>query len=460
MNSRFPSRRRARVAAAVTASALALGGALIATPAFAADSTAITDATLTWGISGEAGGGAFAGGCNFLSAGTGGNTGSSRAWTEADGFYAQQSGNVAILKPDASGALVATTWANKCTTPAGTPVSPMSTTSLSGNVVQLSAGEGTKSADGSVSVSWDGSFTVTFYGGMTYWSAADPQLTLDAAGNGTLTATASGYAASMDDATRFDPIAPTTVTLATFTNGTLSDIGFSATPNYRGVEVTATAPQLRTGANWGAFPQDLVNFHEITGQSSYWYSSGGSRDAAKVASPLGVTFTTETGTPVVTSPEDIDVVVPQPATPETGSFGWAFESQNPVSLGTATQQGQNFVAVGALNNIVVTDTRAGGTQPHTWSISGAVSDFSNGTASFSGGYLGWTPKVVTGSTEVTAGPAVASSHTGGTGLAASSVLAQANGAVSATVGAELSLVIPATTTAGSYTAQLTITALN
>src|SRR4051794_18071918 len=92
-----------RALAGLTVAATAAGLVMTATGSAQAASSAITDASFTWGLSGEQGGGAFANGCNFLSAGTAGNTGSSRAWTEADGFYSTQAGNVKVEKPNTSG---------------------------------------------------------------------------------------------------------------------------------------------------------------------------------------------------------------------------------------------------------------------------------------------------------------------------------------------------------------------
>jgi len=282
--------------AAATLAALAA----TAVPAHAAEAvgTSISGATLTWGVSGEAGGGAYFGGCNFLSAGAAGNTEGSRPWTEADGFYAAESGNVRIEKPTASGGWTQPTWATKCQDKNGAEVTAASVTSLTGNRVVLSEGAGSTDASGAGSISWQGSFTVTFYGGMTYWTASDPVLTVAADGHGTLTATASGYAASMDDPSKWEAITPTTVTLADLSDVQLDADGFATTPAYLGVAVTTTgtAQTARTTANegwWGSFPQSFVTFQERTGQSSYWYSSGGSRDAAKPAAPLTVGYTSQ-----------------------------------------------------------------------------------------------------------------------------------------------------------------------
>jgi len=256
--------------------------------------------------------------------------------------------------------------------------------------------------------------------------------------------------------------------LADITGAEVTDEGLSVTPDYRGVEVTTeSTPQNRTAATWGSFPQSFIDFQQLTGQSSYWYSSGGSRDAAKPTTPLNVSYTLasdggEPGTPA-DDEQDISVTVPTTPTepePETGSFGWAFESTDAVSLGTAVQAGSTFAATGALNTIAVTDTRAGGDAAYSWSISGQVSDFASGSNSFGAGYLGWTPNVTSTGTGVTAGSAVESTLSGGTGLGSSARLASSTAATSADIDAELDLVIPGTTPAGDYTATLTITALS
>ncbi|PPG59050.1 hypothetical protein C5C27_10110 [Rathayibacter sp. AY2B7] len=472
MHPRRPRIHRAAIALLATVSLA--GGALALAPSASAAASpgTVTDASFTWGLSGEAGGGAFFGGCNFLSAGTAGDTGSSRLWTEADGFYAQEAGNVSIVKPDASGALVPTSWGTKCQTAAGTPVNPASTASLTRNAVLVDGGTGTVAADGSTRIEWDGSFTVAFYGGLTYWTATDPVLSVDGAGNGTLTATASGYGTDMADQTKWVPVAPQQVVLADIRGAAADDDSLTAAPDYLGVAVTtAGTAQSRTGASWGSFPQSFIDFQAKTGQSSYWYSSGGSRDAAKPASPLSVAYTLtgattpEPTTPPTTPPtepgeQDITVQVPAvTAPPATGSFGWAFESTDAVSLGTAVQAGSTFVANGALNTIAVTDTRSGGSTPYGWSIAGSVSGFTSAAGGFDAGYLGWTPSVAGAGPAVAAGAAVGSTLENGAGLAEPATLASSTAAASASVDAAVKLVIPTTTPAGDYAATLTITAL-
>lgn len=197
----------------------------------------------------------------------------------------------------------------------------------------------------------------------------------------------------------------------------------------------------------------------------------GARVRAKVSNPVDTVFS-DAATLTVTGEDpsgpgepqvgtgELTVTVPGGTTPGTGSFGWAWAGSSPVDLGTATLSGGNLVAAGSLNDVVVTDTRAGGPGGYSWTLSGSVGDFSDGTATFSGGYLGWTPKLVTGGTAVTAGQPVASTQQGGDGLAASRVLGSSIAAASATLGADLALVIPGSTSAGSYTATITLTAVS
>jgi len=289
--------------------ALALAGFVVPASASAATTT-ISDATLTWGLSTEAGGPAYAGGCNFLSAGDPGEVPGSAPWTESDGFYAASDGDVSILRPDAEGELQPATWDTRCDKPDGTTLGfgDMSDpTAGSGNVVRLADGSGTVDADGSGTISWHGTFSVVFYGGYTFWTATDPTLTVAADGTATLTATGGGYGASQDGSTAWHQLTPQTITLASLTGVELDADGFTVSPDYLGVAVTGVGQVEETEDNaswWGSFPQDFLEFQGLTGQSTYWTTSGSGRDAAKVASPLTVTYTAtaaQTTHPTVTA---------------------------------------------------------------------------------------------------------------------------------------------------------------
>lgn len=341
--------RRALAALAAAAAAVLLAGA----PAAAGDAIdvqvvipadgvlAVDSAQLRWGLSAEASSGAYAFGCQFLSAGVAGDTGSSRAWTEADGFYRGSAGDVRIEKPGADGRNRVATWDTRCLDRDGTPVTASTSSPTTESEVVVDGGTGTvDQAAGSARIAWKGSFTVAFYGGLTYWSATDPVLTVRD-GVGTLTATASGYGADRDDAARWVRIPARTVTLARFAHVDLGAQGFVVTPDYLDVRVDAGtgAPQAaRTPANaafWGAFPQDFVDLQLLTGQSAYWYTSGGERDPFKVALPVTVSY--DSSRPV-TPPRDPDGSGstpggPPPANPVTPQPPTAPQAVTPASAG-------------------------------------------------------------------------------------------------------------------------------
>ncbi|WP_053387098.1 HtaA domain-containing protein [Leucobacter japonicus] len=163
-------------------------------------------------------------------------------------------------------------------------------------LVELSNGSALVQADGSAVVRWEGSWSVNMYGGLVPFTVSDPVLEVAADGTGTLSGDLAGYAGDManpDQKTPLEPVAGATI--ATFTGMTLDTLNAdTVTPDYRGVSVEipsgVAAAQSRTGADWGAWPQSFVNFQLATGLSSYWYSSGGSADANKVANPFIVDF--------------------------------------------------------------------------------------------------------------------------------------------------------------------------
>ncbi|WP_207919690.1 choice-of-anchor M domain-containing protein [Micromonospora sp. KC207] len=133
----------------------------------------------------------------------------------------------------------------------------------------------------------------------------------------------------------------------------------------------------------------------------------------------------------------------------------------PAQLNVA---GDRWESIGELRPVTVTDTRAG--QPG-WSASGQIpADFTGPAgATFSAGYLGWSPRVLAqGSGQgVVAGPVVAPYVIGsGGGLGNSAVLGSASsgaGRGTAQLGAGLRLSLPTETAAGTYTATLTLTAI-
>ncbi|NEM90803.1 carboxypeptidase-like regulatory domain-containing protein [Galbitalea soli] len=131
-----------------------------------------------------------------------------------------------------------------------------------------------------------------------------------------------------------------------------------------------------------------------------------------------------------------------------------------VSLGTAALSGGLLKASGTLPAVTVTDTRQVGSP--SWSLTGQVSDFTSGSNTMSGSYLGWVPALAGSVNEGTAGATVAPSTTATGGLKVASTLASAPAVTAASptttqVGATLNLAAPANTAAGDYTAVLTLT---
>jgi hypothetical protein len=325
---------RARLASAVALGILALlafpaaaladdGGDIIVTIPEGSTGTEIVNAQLRWGINTESGAGAFAGGCNFLSAGKAGDSGGAREWEASDGLYRATAGKVRIEKPDIDGAYDTASFATKCLDASGAPVSVSSLTSTSGNQVVIDGGTGRLVEGAGLEIRWRGSFTVAYYGGMTYWSVTDPVLTLDEDGDGSLVGQASGYAASMSDLGTWDPIAPRSIVLAELHGVDIAAAaGFAAAPRYLGVTATDAGQVARTSLNadyWGAFPASFVAFQKITGQAGYWVTTGGQRDRAKVPTPVYVSYDAD------------DPVSPAPGgTGDLGGDGDGDEPSNPV----------------------------------------------------------------------------------------------------------------------------------
>ncbi|GAB3045210.1 hypothetical protein [Sediminivirga luteola] len=311
MSTAAPSRLRRGLAAASGALLLgAAGGLLPLTAAQAAEAT-VDDAVFAWSINDESGNSAFYGGCNFLSAGVAGDNGGATVWTaeEAEELYSTSEGNVSIRKPDADGGWVTPTWQTKCQAPDGGSTTPPSNDRFSGNEVVIENGTGTVDPEaGTAEISWDGSFTIVFYGGMTYWSLSDLELSVSADGTGVVTGTASGYGADMFDLSKWVELEPREIEVATLTGVEVTEDGFEVTPDYLGVEIEVEAdgpsgPQIRSGDHWGSFPQSWIDFNIETGQAAYWYSSGGQVDRHKPANPLSVSYTYEAPEP---EPEPIE----------------------------------------------------------------------------------------------------------------------------------------------------------
>ncbi|MCS5722693.1 cell wall-binding repeat-containing protein [Herbiconiux sp. CPCC 203407] len=359
-----PSRGRAAAALATGLTAAVAFSALTALPASATTAPAETeplaavgivkDAVFQWGVSNEVGNRAFAPGTfNLLGAGKIAKTSAADTIVQAD--WKATDGNVVIQKQQADGSYATSTWGGLTTDATGTPITSPTGGRYSANRVTIAAGTGTVDAENdSAEISWDGDFTVALYSGMTQFYVSDPVLEV-ANGSGSVTATVSGFGSDMNDPTLYVPLPDTVVTIADLQSVDVTESGFVVTPDYLGVEIDAPeggTPQVRTGLVAGAFPQSFVDFQGLTGQSSYWYSSGGSTDVAKPALPLSATYSAPVATPVVSVSKTEGL---NPDTDVVTVTGTGFSPNAPATSGTrpplAGKFGGAYVAFGSFADV-------------------------------------------------------------------------------------------------------------
>jgi hypothetical protein len=310
----------------------------------------VDDAQLRWGLNDESNNAAFAPGTfNFLSAGevadpgAGGttlpSTGTGATWSNGrPAGWAARSGEVRIEKRQAGGGYALATFAGTSTDAAGTRL----TTSggrFSDHQVVIDGGTGTVDPTaGTASVAWDGTFTVLYYSGMTFFTVSDPELRVTPT-TAQLVGTVSGYASDMVDQTKWQKVPGQEVVLADLPRGQLqlpAEGGFSATPAYLGVRYDAPAggvEQVRSGPSWGAFPSSYLDFMTKAGAAAYWYSSGGSADPHKVAKPITISYSA--GDPI-TVPADPDEAKGGHGTKPTKTPSTSVAPEPPSPSATAT----------------------------------------------------------------------------------------------------------------------------
>lgn len=241
-----------------------------------AEGLALEGVVLEWSGSAEVQSAPPFGGSNYLSAGV------------SDGdeaTYRVTDGDVTVVQRAAGGAESAPTWGTRAAQVGGGVE----------QLVRLSGGTAELAADGSGTVRWEGTWSVNFYGGLVPFWLSDPELRIAADGSAALTADLDGYGSSQGNPEQREPLEEVAdVTVATFADVALDPAGrLVVEPEYAGRTVTLPAeatPQVRTGAGWGAWPQEMVDFQLQTGLSSYWYSSGGAADTKKAPAPVVVDF--------------------------------------------------------------------------------------------------------------------------------------------------------------------------
>jgi hypothetical protein len=314
---RRPGRRNLRTPLLTAlATLLVVGGGVLAVGAGAAEPSTIQAATLEWSFNEELNTGAFDGSCNHLSAGT---------TDGSPGQYRGVDGDVTIEKRTAAGTYaVISDWSTRCHTAEGVRVTAGGTARL-GLRIRLTGGEGTHDpATGETTIQWNGSFTANLYDELVPLWFTDPRLVIDAAGNGTLTATLGGYASSLDNPEVREAIPPVAgIPVARFSGLSVGGRpGFTASPLYLGVPYDSPeAPQVRNTPHWGSWPTQFVDAMVRTGTSAYWYSTGGASDPRKIPAPVTVSFGTlnapTTSTTATTPPGSSSTTTPGATTSST-----------------------------------------------------------------------------------------------------------------------------------------------
>lgn len=195
----------------------------------------------------------------------------------------------------------------------------------------------------------------------------------------------------------------------------------------------------------------------LSASTTYGFTAEYSGDTAYAASASASTSVTTVAAAADSSSSSVNVTVPTvtPTTP-TGLKISVKPGSTIALTGAATRtQGAAWSATGSLGNVTVNDDRrvAGA----AWTLSGKVTAFTSGSNTVAASNLGWAPAKVSGAGD--AGSAVTAGSNGG--LSTDQPLAAGTGTTDAnvitTVGAGLTLAVPADSAAGDYTATLTLT---
>lgn len=298
-----------RLVALVAVLSAGLGWSATVARTAGAQPVELSGAVFEWAVNDESNTGAFNGQCNFMSGGT--SDGSAATYRAADG-------DATVWKRTVSGSFAPVSdYATRCRDANGTTVTPGGSARLGQKVVYTNGTGTLDAATGATRISWRGTFSINFYGTLAPFWFSDPVLTVDADGNGAITATIGGYASSIDDPdvrSLIEPIAGVEIATLRDVDGANLD-GFVATPRFEGVQVEVVeSPQIRAFPGWGSWPESFVRAMERLGTASYWYSSGGAADARKVPSPVVVAYGTGTAPTTTVAPTTVPPTTIAPTT--------------------------------------------------------------------------------------------------------------------------------------------------
>lgn len=264
------------------AAALAVG--LAAVPAASAQENTFDDATMIWGVNGYAQQGIFA------------------AWR----FFDAQ-GDAEILEGTTRGG----TGTQTEYTPAQFPATSMPNDATP-NAAKFTGGDGSRDANGVVTIDWEGEFTVNAYPasyGAPDETFRDPSLTINPDGSGTLVFDLHfAEAVGMDGEPTPEVDLPDTE-LLTFSpgamdvaeDGTITLNADFANVEYNPADTVNTQAQTRTCESpqiWGAFPPEFIDALHYSVRAHYYTTSCGIQQSFKAPLPVQVS-----GVP---APEDVD----------------------------------------------------------------------------------------------------------------------------------------------------------
>lgn len=270
------------------------------------NSFTVTNAQFRWGMNNESNNRAYNPGTyNFFSAGQSANPGrggstinmtTGRWSTNQKIAWRAKSGDVRIQKRGPGKGYKLATLPGLQTDRMGKALGSPGT-SFSDHQIVINGGSGeVDPAAGTAEISWEGTWSVLYYSGMSFFHISNPTLTVTE-GSAQVTGMLGGFKSDRNNQDLWKRVAPREVVLAdlprdSFTLPVKSGKGFSVTPKYIGVEITAPAgtPQKKDVNYWGSFPQDYINFVTEIGQGPYWYSSGVPADRHKPALPMTISY--------------------------------------------------------------------------------------------------------------------------------------------------------------------------
>lgn len=178
-------------------------------------------------------------------------------------------------------------------------------------------GTGHRDAQGNAVIDFTATARVSS-GDASRWDFTDPQVLMDANGDGYITAEFSGFF-RMEGLAEFD-YAPQRVTIATFTGADVTAAdgaeSFTVTPIWEGQSASGTWANDRTGS----FPNEFTSLL-YSGIRSFFHESGSSADVNKAVKPISVSFTAGTAPVVSAQPTGASVTEGQDAAFEVGVTG-------------------------------------------------------------------------------------------------------------------------------------------